>query len=81
MKIKELIEKLSEFDPEFEVLMMNTTDEFGYETIEEIRLLEYLVVNPGREVGRNGKKLFEERKYLHPSEAVSAATLKFVVIE
>ena len=81
MKIKKLIEELSKFDPELEVLMSNTTDEFGFETVDEVKWLDDLGVKPGREVGRNGKQLYEERKYLHPSELASVPALGFVVIE
>ena len=38
MKVKELIEKLKEFDGEFEVITYSDYDEYGNGTVESVRL-------------------------------------------
>lgn len=56
MKVKELIEKLKEFDSELEVFTYSDYDECGNGTIENVRLQgEY---DPGAEDGVGNYRLY-----------------------
>lgn len=53
MKVKELIEKLKEFDGELEVVTYSDYDECGNGTIERIRLHDEYDPDTGDETGNN----------------------------
>jgi hypothetical protein len=51
MKVKELIEKLKEFDGELEVITYSDYNEYGNGTIEGIRLQDEYDSDTGNETG------------------------------
>lgn len=51
MKVKELIEKLKEFDDELEVVTYSDYDECGNGTIERVRLRDVYDPDTGDETG------------------------------
>lgn len=53
MKVKELIEKLKEFDDELEVVTYSDYDECGNGTIENVRLHNEYDPGPEDEIGNN----------------------------
>lgn len=53
MKVKELIEKLKEFDGELEVVTYSDYDECGNGTIENVRLRGEYDPDTGNKIGNN----------------------------
>ncbi len=53
MKVKELIEKLKEFDGELEVVTYSDYDECGNGTVERVRLHDIYDPDTGDEIGNN----------------------------
>ena len=53
MKVKELIEKLKEFDGELEVITYSDYDECGTGTVYEVRLNNEYDPGNGDEIGNN----------------------------
>ena len=60
MKVKELIEKLKEFDSELEVVTYSDYDECGNGTIERIRLHDEYDPDTGDETGNYNVMIYFE---------------------